>query len=193
MSPLERLREFSEAVAELERNRFYPDCLSGILHIGLDLPANPSAIFEMRELDPDALKSFLVTFRKLTVDSEVIALDKVYRDASKVLRGSSVERWLKLSQVRVKYAKEVGWPTIMHRRGGTWQPIELFKIWIYGHPAMFHRYEKRKEPKLWDEMARDANKSAATIAVSLQFIRKMTREMVYLRKLVDRATIPTAS
>jgi hypothetical protein len=50
---------------------------------------------------------------------------------------------------------------------------------------MFHRYEKQKEPKIWDEMARDPNKSAAAVAVSLQFIRKMTREMVYLRRLLE--------
>jgi hypothetical protein len=34
----------------------------------------------LSDLDTDARKSFLVIFRKLTFDGEVISLEKIYRD-----------------------------------------------------------------------------------------------------------------
>jgi hypothetical protein len=185
ITPEERLREFVTAVRELERNRFFPACLSGILNYGLAIENDRSSVtLAITHLDTDALKSFLVTFRRFTMDKETCSLVKVYDAALKTLRGSRAERLIRLSQARVQHAKNLGKP-MTASIGGISKPIGFFKLWVYAHPAMFHRQENARERLIWDRVSARPNHEEIITAMALQFIRKVTRELVHLKRLIE--------
>src|SRR3954451_19227094 len=103
MTTQQRLLEFIVTVEEMEANRVYPDCLCASLDIGTEAESNEE-IFGIPHLDRDALKSFLVTFRRFTLQGDACFLDRVYEDALDHFRSSRIERWIKLSRARVTSA-----------------------------------------------------------------------------------------
>jgi hypothetical protein len=60
ITPAERITEFIDAASELEHNKFYPDSLDGILHLGLEIAGGTQTMtMSMSNMDVDSLKSFL--------------------------------------------------------------------------------------------------------------------------------------
>jgi hypothetical protein len=190
ISPEERLVEFVEAVAVLERNKFFPACLRSTLHVDLAKPGDgqygqSSVTLAMTDLDTDSLKSFLVTFRRFTMVKDICALGKVHNAALTIMRGSKAERWIRLSKIRIKYAEDIGSPTSA-RLDEVVRPIEFFNLWIYAHPTMFHQNENAPERRIWDEIKGNESYLAIVESMALQFIQKMTSELIHLRNLIQR-------
>ena len=187
ITPEERIREFIEAALILEKNKFYPACLSGTLHLGLGIvDGSHSMTMSLTNVDIDSLKSFLVTFRKFTMKKETVCFSTVHRAALKLRAESPMVRWVEASRKRVIFARDTGWPMRVSIPGVSCKPIDLFKLWMYGHPELFHRTETGPERLKWDRLKNWPNGPEMVTSVALQFIRKWTREAIHFRKLMQR-------
>jgi len=122
MTKKERLVEFVATVEELEKNRFYPECLRYVLT--LDLPPKALSL----TMDHDAFKSFLIVFRRFFLHKDDCRIDRVY-DASLIeLRGTKKERWIRLSQRRMEFARKTGAPLVRSVNGLVERPDQLFEV-----------------------------------------------------------------
>jgi hypothetical protein len=171
-----RLRDFITTVQELERNRFY-EALWVSLHIDEES-------FSLPDLDLDGLKSFLVTFRRFTLQNDPCSIDSIHADALKQFRGRKAERWIRLSMRRVQHAKNKGALLYVGQGTDTIRPIDLFMWWTSGDPAMFHADDRKRQR--WEQLALNSSLQSAAQAVILQFIRKMVRELQHLKGVISR-------
>jgi hypothetical protein len=180
----DRLNEFELTAQQLEDFKHYSQCLAGILNLGLDLSDGGQLLTGvMTGVDLDDLRGYLVAFRKFTMDRETVFVQKVYRDALKEYEGSRIAGWLKRSQKRWKQICQKGrYANPSYGSSDNGKAFEGFKLWLYGHPRLFHGTEGTPERAIYDRMASDSR--AFLEAVALQFIREGVREIKHVRKIL---------
>ena len=61
--------------------------------------------------------------------------------------------------------------------------MDIFKLWLYGNPDLFHQNEGAEQPRIWHGI-KDPNHLAIVEAMAMQFIRKMYRELLYLKRVI---------
>lgn len=186
LPPQDRLREFIVAVEVLEGNKHYPACLDGILHLGLDFSGgSPLPSAEMREFDPDLLKTYLVTFRRFTLSNDACFLPSVLHAAATLFKGTKTETRITKAMNRIKCIRKRGYPVSL--AGHSWptlQPEEMFNIWIYGKPDGFHYDPGSKYRQHWDTLATIPGGQGNVAGMVLQYVRALDREVRHLKKLV---------
>jgi hypothetical protein len=180
MTDKQRIAKFIEAVEKLERNRFYPECL--VHQLRVDLP--PDMRTFSLDFDEDALKSFLVTFRRFFLQNDDCYVDGVYKSLHREFRHTKTERWIRLSEKRMRAARTEGRPEFrLTVNGVIQQPERLFLWWMSGETGMFH--EDQQKAFRWQGLTEHDGIRDAAKAIVLHFINKTTRELVHLKQVIQ--------
>jgi hypothetical protein len=175
-TPSEQLDLFVKRVLELNATRLVN---SGGLATELSITfsdVQPLKI-QTQQLDEDDLKSFLLTFRQFTSDSEPIYVNRIYRILESEINSDVIQNRLRAGRRQWHQQNRNGsLKVVINDR--TFPPVDLLDFWINGY--YFHN-DKRKASALFQ---RDPLGHVLTQQVFLDCLIETTRYLFFLWNVV---------